>query len=92
VTRGSGKLGLRNIGPVGEGWLAEIEVHTAADLRAMGAVEAWRRLRFFIGPHVNLMALIALEAALLDIHWRDLPVARRAELKALSDAERAARV
>lgn len=88
MRRRTGKLGLRNIGPVGERWLAEIEVHGADDLREMGAVEAWRRLRFFIGPHVNLTALIALEAALLDVCWRDLPAERRAELKALADAQK----
>ena len=89
MTRGTGKLGLRNIGPAGERWLAQIEVHSADDLRDMGAVEAWRRLRFFIGPHVNLMALIAFEAALLDIPWQALPADRRAELKAIAEAEKA---
>jgi DNA transformation protein and related proteins len=84
-------LGLRNIGPAGERWLAEIGVHDAEALKALGAVEAWRRLRFFVGPQVNLMALVALEAALLDIRWQDLPPARKAELKAVADAERARR-
>ena len=41
---------LKGLGPKSSQWLAEIDIRTEADLRAIGAVEAWRRLRFVRGP------------------------------------------
>lgn len=77
--RSSAKL--KNIGPVTMARLAEVEIHSLADLRAIGAVAAYRRLKFRFPRDASLNALYALEAALLDCHWRDLPAGRKAELK-----------
>lgn len=63
---------MRNLGPVMERRLAEIGVENEDDLRAMGAVEAYRRLRFVFGREVSIIALHAMEAALLDCDWRCL--------------------
>jgi len=64
---------MRNLGPVMERRLREIGVENEEDLRAMGAVEAYARLRFVFGREVGVIALHAMEAALLDCDWRRLP-------------------
>nr|WP_045776569.1 TfoX/Sxy family protein [Elstera litoralis] len=75
---------LRNLGPKTDRMLREVGVETADELRALGAEEAWHRLRFRFGKQVTLIALYALEGALTDRDWRHLPEARRVELKALA--------
>jgi hypothetical protein len=52
---------LRNLGPVTQRRLAEVGIATEAELRRVGAEEAWRRLRFAFGKDVTLNALYALE-------------------------------
>jgi DNA transformation protein len=64
---------LPGIGPVTRGWLEDAGIRTAGELRSMGAVEAYRRLKFMLPRRVNLNALYALEAALRGCHWLDLP-------------------
>ncbi|MBF9197723.1 TfoX/Sxy family protein [Microvirga terrestris] len=64
---------LPGIGPVTQGWLKEVGIRTESELRSIGAVEAYRRLRFMVPRQVNLNALYALEAALRGCHWLDLP-------------------
>ncbi len=73
---------LKGLGPKSAQWLAEIDISTEADLRAVGAVEAWHRLRFVRGKQVTLNALYAMEAAIRDCHWRALPEDVKARLKA----------
>ncbi len=72
---------LRNLGPVADAWLREIGVETVDQLRALGSIAAWARLRFVLGPRVNLNALYALDGALTDHDWRKLPPGRKAELQ-----------
>ena len=64
---------LPGIGPVTGGWLQEAGIRSAGDLRAIGSVEAYRRLKFMLPRRVNLNALYALEAALRGCHWLDMP-------------------
>jgi DNA transformation protein len=64
---------LPGIGPVTRGWLEDAGIRTAGELRSMGAVEAYRRLKFMLPRRVNLNALYVLEAALRGCHWLDLP-------------------
>ncbi|HZG79073.1 MAG TPA: TfoX/Sxy family protein [Paenibacillus sp.] len=63
---------IRNIGAVGRRWLEHIGVTTLRELAAIGSVEAYRRLKD-MDPKVNIVALYALEGALLDMHWNELP-------------------
>lgn len=72
---------LRNLGPVAERMLLEIGVRSEDDLRALGAVAAFTRLRS-TGRRVSLNALYAMDAALSGRHWLDLEEERRSELKA----------
>ncbi len=72
---------LPGIGPVTQGWLNEAGIGTLADLQSLGAVEAYRRLKFMFPRRVSLNALYGLEAALRGCHWLDLPSSVKAVLQ-----------
>jgi DNA transformation protein len=74
---------LPNIGPTLEALLNEHGIHTADDLRSLGAVEACRRLQLSGESCYN--KLYALEGAIRGIRWHDLPKHDRAALKAEFD-------
>lgn len=76
---------LKNIGRTTEIWLHEIDIHTPDDLRAVGAIEAYRRLKGTFPTLVTLNALWSLEGALLGLDWRAIPDERKAELLAELD-------
>jgi DNA transformation protein and related proteins len=65
---------LRNLGPQSERMLAEIGIHTEADLRKSGSAAAYRRLSFVLGRQVSRNLLWAMEGALRGCDWRELPV------------------
>jgi probable rRNA maturation factor len=64
--------GLRNLGPKSAAWLAEIGITTRTELAKIGAIEACRRLRTAGYPVSRTMAY-AIEGALMDLDWRDIP-------------------
>jgi DNA transformation protein len=72
---------LPNLGPYMARHLAEVDVRHADDLRALGAVEAYARLRFRFGREISLNALWAMDAALADIDWRHITAERKTILK-----------
>lgn len=72
---------LRNLGPVTERQLHETGIHDEAELRKEGSIAVWHRLKFVFGRRINIIALFALEGALLDCDWRRLPPEREAELR-----------
>jgi DNA transformation protein and related proteins len=55
---------LPGLGPKTELWLREVGIHTEGELRAIGAVAAYRRLKFWNPRLVSLNALYALHGAL----------------------------
>lgn len=70
---------LRNIGPKSAAWLRQVGLRSREDLAAVGALEAYMRVkRAGFKPSLNL--LYALEGALMDCHWQEVPEARRNEL------------
>lgn len=73
---------LRNLGSYTASRLAEIDILTVNDLRLVGPVEAYARLRFRFGKGITLNALWAIEAALAGGDWRQIPDERKRELKA----------
>ncbi len=78
-------LKLRNIGPKSAAWLRQVGLRTEEELRAIGALEAFMRVkRAGFKPSLNL--LYALEGALMDCHWQDVPSERRSELLVAADA------
>lgn len=60
---------MRGIGPKSAIWLTEIGITTEADLRALGAIEAYRRLKHRDPRGVTLNMLWGLHAALEDMPW-----------------------
>lgn len=62
--------------------MAAVGIETEATLRAIGPVEAWRRLKAANPRETSLVGLYALHAALIDVHWMDLPPELKARLKA----------
>lgn len=83
---------LPGVGPVTRGWLEEAGIRTVGELRAMGSLEAYRRLKFMFPRRVSLNALYGLEAALRNCHWLDLPqhvkMALQQEAKVIDEALR----
>ena len=76
---------LRNIGPKSAAWLRQVGLRTYDDIAAAGVVDAFLRVkRAGFKPSLNL--LYALEGALLDCHWHDVPDARRVELVQAAEA------
>ena len=68
-------------GPVSGAWLAGIGVRTLGDLRAMGAVEAFGRVRAREGPRTATRNLLyALHALLAGMRWDEVDEATKARL------------
>ncbi len=76
---------LRNLGPKSAAWLRQVGLRTRDDLAATGPVEAYMRVRR-AGFRPGLNLLYAIEGALQDTHWQEVPEARRAELVAAAEA------
>jgi DNA transformation protein len=77
---------LPNLGPASEAMLVAAGIPTPDDLDRRGAVEAYRRAVEAGAPR-HTMLLWSLDAALLGVDWRDVPLERRREVSA--EAERA---
>lgn len=75
-------ISVRNIGPKTGDWLRAVGINTRGDLEDLGAVEAYRRLKTAFPKQVSLNALYGLQAAILDMHWNDLPPDMKADLRA----------
>lgn len=73
---------LPNLGPKSVSWLAEVGIHSADELRAVGAVDAYRRLKHWNPRQVGLNALYAMHAALAGVHWRAVDAETKANLRA----------
>lgn len=72
---------MRNLGAASALMLAEIDVHNEDDLRRMGAVTAYNRVKFQMSGRTSILLLYAMEAALRDCDWRSLDTETRAKLK-----------
>lgn len=78
-------LKMRNIGPKSAAWLRQVGLKTPEALIEAGTLEAFMRVkRAGFKPSLNL--LYALEGALLDCHWQEVPGERRLELVAAAEA------
>ena len=73
---------MKNLGPAMARMLGEVEIMCEDDLRALGAVEAYHRLKLVFGHHINAVALYAMEAALRDCHWQAIEGDDKRELRA----------
>jgi len=80
---------LRNIGPKSAAQLRQVGVRTLNDLRAAGSLDTFVKLkRAGFKPSLNL--LYAMEGALLDCHWQQIPDERRSALILAANAASAA--
>lgn len=71
---------LKNLGEVSARALNRVGIHTEAELREVGAVNAYR-LMVLHGHDVSLNYLWAIEGALRGLNWLDIPEADRVRLK-----------
>jgi DNA transformation protein and related proteins len=78
--------GLHSLGPVTARRLAEVGIADAETLKKTGAVVAYKKLKFRFGGDVTLNALYGLDAAIRNVHWREIDDARKAELRREADA------
>ena len=76
---------LPNIGPVLTENLRRVGVTSAEDLRAVGACEAWLRIRTRVDSGACFHQLTALAGAELGIPKKELPPERKAALRAFFD-------
>jgi DNA transformation protein len=79
VVRDSDLLQLKNLGVASVNILRAVGVNSYEDLKQLGAVEVYRRIKKR-GINVSKVMLYALEGALLDIHWNQLDPERKAQL------------
>ncbi len=77
----------RNLGPKSARLLREAGIASLEDLRAIGPVAAYCRLKFTDARSVSLNMLWALHGAVKDRDWRDLAPQTKARLRAEVAAE-----
>ena len=75
---------LPNLGPKTAEWLGEVGIHSEADLRAIGAPAAYRRLKHWNAKRVSLNALWGIYGALNNVPWNKINAETKARL--LADA------
>jgi DNA transformation protein len=79
-------LQLKNLGMASVNILHAVGINTYADLYKVGAVGAYRKIK---ARHiaVSKVMLYALQGALMDVHWNDLPPDLKAQLVAEAEQE-----
>ncbi|WP_027328575.1 TfoX/Sxy family protein [Marinimicrobium agarilyticum] len=77
-------LQLKNLGMATVNILQAIGINNYNELREIGSVEAYRRIKAR-DINVSKVMLYALEGALMDVHWNDLPPDLKQQL--VADAE-----
>lgn len=91
TTSHSELLQLKNLGMATVNILRAIGITTFSELHEIGAVEAYRRIKSR-NINVSKVMLYALQGALMDVHWNDLPpdlknqLVAEAEQDSLSEA------
>ena len=72
---------LRNIGARSAQWLDSVNIRTPQDLYDVGAVDAYLRVKTAYPDQVSLNMLYALQGAILDIPWNELPLEMKDDLR-----------
>ena len=70
---------LRNLGETSAQWLHAVGIHNLSDLKRLGAADAYRAVKAR-GFRASKVLLYAIEGALLDVHWNDVPAERKEAL------------
>lgn len=76
---------IRNLGPRSVEMFAKADIHTASELRALGADEAYRRL-LSAGTRPHFIGYYAMVMGLQGRPWNDLDAAEKTALRARFDA------
>jgi TfoX C-terminal domain len=76
---------LRNLGGTNARMLKEAGITSPTELHELGAVKAYVRVKR-AGVHAGLSLLYALEGAIRDVSWTELPYTLRASLTLEADA------
>lgn len=84
TTNQSELLQLKNLGMASVNILHAVGINTFADLQRVGAVEAYLRIKAR-DINVSKVMLYALEGALKDVHWNDLPPETKIQLVAKAE-------
>lgn len=79
-------LQLKNLGMASVNILHAVGINTYSDLHQTGAVAAYRKIK---ARHINVskVMLYALQGALMDVHWNELPADLKARLVAEAGAD-----
>jgi len=77
-------LQLKNLGMASVNILHAVGINTYADLRRIGAVEAYLRIKAR-DINVSKVMLYALQGALLNVHWNDLDPEMKLQLVAAAE-------
>jgi len=77
---------LKNLGKTSAQWLHAAGIHSASDLRKLGAVGAFQAVKTR-GFRATKVLLYSIEGALLDMHWNDLPAEHKQKLNQQLHAE-----
>lgn len=72
---------LRNIGPTNTRWLESVGIRSPGDLFNLGPVEANKRVKSAYPREVSLNMLYALQGAIMDLPWNELPADIKDKLK-----------
>lgn len=72
---------MKNLGPISAARLRAVGIDSPEDLRRLGAVEAFLRLRRGLPFDISLVFLYALHGAVTDTDWRQLSESTRARLR-----------
>ena len=78
---------LPNLGPASVCMLRDVGIRTVGDLRAVGAADAYRRVKFQDPKRVSLNALYALNAALIGLPWRGITPQMKVEWRKAAGLE-----
>ena len=72
---------MRNLGPIIAGRLRAVGIETPDELRKLGAVEAYVKLKRAFQAETTPAHLYALHGAVTDVRWYALPEEARAALR-----------
>ncbi|MFN3491378.1 MAG: TfoX/Sxy family DNA transformation protein [Anaerolineales bacterium] len=72
---------MKNLGPKSTEWLASIGIYTLEDVAKIGVVETYKQVKAAYPEKVSLNMLYGLQAALMNINWKDLPLDIKEDLK-----------
>jgi DNA transformation protein len=72
---------MRNLGPIIAGRLRAVGIETPDELRKLGAVEAYVKLKRAFQAETTHAHLYALHGAVTDVRWYALPEEARAALR-----------